>query len=584
VRYPYGVAELLVARADDDRPAYRQDDRTRTWRQVVAESARRHALLGELRRPGPFHVGIYLENVPEYLLWLGGTALAGATAVGINLSRSPAEIETDIRHTDCQLLVTDGAGRERLAALDLPVGPDRVLAVDDPGYAAALARHDGAPLPAELPDPSTLALLLFTSGSTGAPKAVRCTAGRLAATGAMGVERYGMTPDDIYYCAMPLFHGNALMYAWMPTVHVGASIALRRRFSASNFLPDVRRYGATIFNYVGKSLSYVLATPERPDDGDNPLVQGYGTEASWKDVQVFERRFGCTIKEGYGMSEGGGIGIRRTPDTPEGALGTPITGSIVVVDPVSGQECPPARFDPAGRLLNGHEAIGEIVNTAGLDRFEGYYANPDATAARARNGWFWSGDLGYRDEAGYFYFAGRGFDALRVDGENFSAAPVERILYRFPDVVGAAVYAVPDPDGSDAVMVALELREGARFDAAAFAGFLGDQPDLGPKWVPTFVRLVAALPVTGTNKVDKGPLRRAGVACDDPVWWRPSRKAFAYRPLTDADRTRYLEALEARGRASALTGDLDSSGSPAATPAEVSPARGGADRGHDRPS
>lgn len=547
------VAEMLAARADDDRPAYRRDDQAWTWREAIRDSAQRAALLRELRRPGPFHVGIYLENVPEYLLWLGATALAGATTVGINLSRSPAEIESDIRHTDCQLLVTDRAGRDRLAALDLGMRPDRALAVDDPAYTELLARHAGAGLPAELPDPSTLALLLFTSGSTGAPKAVRCTSGRLATVGAMGVARYGMTPDDTYYCAMPLFHGNALMYAWMPVVQVGASIALRPRFSASGFLPDVRRYGATIFNYVGKSLSYVLNTPEQPDDADNPLVQGYGTEASWKDVATFERRFGCTLKEGYGMSEGGGVAIRRTPDTPDGALGEALSDTIMVVDPVSLQECPPARFDSGGALANGDEAIGEIVNTAGLERFEGYYANPEATAERTRNGWFWTGDLGYRDEAGWFYFAGRGRDKLRVDGENFSAAPVERILYRAGDVVGAAVYAVPDPDGSDAVMAALELRPGARFDADAFAAFLADQPDLGPKWVPTFVRVVEALPVTGTNKVDKGPLRRAGVAGDGPVWWRPDRRVIAYHPLTAADRARYLQTLEARGRASALT-------------------------------
>jgi fatty-acyl-CoA synthase len=549
VKYPHGVAELIVARAEDDNVAYRQDEASWTWREAVAEAARRAELLAELRRPGPFHVGVYLENVPEYLFWLKGAALAGAATVGVNLSRSPAEIESDVRHTDCQLIVTDRAGRDRLAELDLDVGPERVQAIDDPAYAEALDRHRDAPLPADLPDPATLALLLFTSGSTGAPKAVRCTAGRLAATGAMAVERYGMTAEDVYYCAMPLFHGNALMYAWMPSVQKGATVALRRRFSASGFLPDVRRYGATIFNYVGKSLSYVLATPEGPDDADNPLVQGYGTEASWRDAQEFERRFGCVLKEGYGMSEGGGVSIRRTPEAPEASLGVAIADTIRVMDPDTFEECPPARFDAEGRLANGDEAIGEIVNTAGLDRFEGYYDNPSATAQRSRNGWFWTGDLGYRDEAGYFYFAGRGWDTLRVDGENFSAIPVERILYRLDDVVGAAVYAVPDPDGSDAVMVALELRGAAAFDAEAFASFLRDQRDLGPKWVPQFVRIVPAMPTTGTNKVDKGPLRRQGVDCEDPVWWRPDRRTIAYRPLSAADRSSYLAALAERGRA-----------------------------------
>src|SRR5690606_4881868 len=247
-------------------------------------------------------------------------------------------------------------------------------------------------------------------------------------------------------------------------------------------------------------LSYVLATPEKPDDADNPLKQGFGTEASWRDVEEFERRFGCVLKEGYGMSEGGGVRIHRTPDSPEASLGKPIVDTITVMNPDTLRECPPARFDEAGRLLDGDEAIGEIVNTAGLDQFEGYYDNPEATAERSRNGWFWTGDLGYRDADGFFYFAGRGHDALRVDGENFSAIPVERILYRWAPVVAAAVYAVPDPDGSDAVMVALELHNGASLTPDEFGEFLSGQSDLGTKWVPRFVRLIKGMPVTGTNK------------------------------------------------------------------------------------
>ncbi len=118
---------------------------------------------------------------------------------------------------------------------------------------------------------------------------------------------------------------------------------------------------------------------------------------------------------------------------------------VAIVDAASGPECPPAQIDGNGRLLNASEAIGEIVSKNGVGRFEGYYANSEADAERTRGGWFWSGDLGYRDEAGFFYFAGRPSDWLRVDGENFAAAPVERILARFPGVVTAAVYPVPDP-------------------------------------------------------------------------------------------------------------------------------------------
>ena len=111
-------------------------------------------------------------------------------------------------------------------------------------------------------------------------------------------------------------------------------------------------------------------------------------------------------------------------------------------------------------MLNAEAAIGEIVNPDGGGGFEGYYNNPEADAERVRDGVYWTGDLGYRDESGFFYFAGRSGDWLRVDGENFAATPVELVLARHPDVVLAAVYAVPSVEVGDEVMVALHLRPG----------------------------------------------------------------------------------------------------------------------------
>ncbi|HTT86307.1 MAG TPA: hypothetical protein VMF60_02970, partial [Acidimicrobiales bacterium] len=148
-------------------------------------------------------------------------------------------------------------------------------------------------------------------------------------------------------------------------------------------------------------------------------------------------------------------------------------------------------------------------------------ANAEADAERTRNGWFWSGDLGYRDAEGFFYFAGRTSDWLRVDGENFAAGPVERILARFPGVVTAVVYPVPDPRTGDQAMAVLELSDPGAFDPAAFARFLEEQPDLGTKWAPRFVRVTGAVPLTASGKVDKRPLRRALWNTADPVWWRP---------------------------------------------------------------
>ena len=225
-----------------------------------------------------------------------------------------------------------------------------------------------------------------------------------------------------------------------------------------------------------------------------------------------------------------GAGSTITGNVPPGALGIPQNDATVVLDPVTGEECQRARFDERGRLLN-PDAIGEIVNKAGAAGFEGYYNNPDAEAERIRYGWYWTGDLGYRDENGFFYFAGRSSDWLRVDSENFAAAPVERILFRHPDVVMAAVYAVPDVHGGDQVMAALELRERARFDPYAFAEFLASQPDLGTKWAPRFVRITREMPLTGTNKVLKGPLQHDGWDTTDDVWWRRGRE-LEYTLLT----------------------------------------------------
>jgi len=527
---PGTVAGLLGARADDDGAGLLAGDARWTWREVVAESERRAHRLAAARGPGPFHVGLLLGNTPEYLFTLFGAALAGATVVGVNDTRRGEELARDVRHTDCQALLTDGAHADLVAGLDLGGAP--VVRVDD---AAWPGDEVGSLTP---PDPGDLFVLIFTSGSTGAPKAVRMTHAR-AGRAARAATWFG--PDDVLYCPMPLFHGNALNAIVLPALATGAAIALRERFSASQLMPDVRRYGATFFSTVGRALAYVLATPASADDRDHAVKYALAPESSPADMRAFRRRFGIPCVSGYGSSENV-IVMVPAPGLPKDALGVPQEGlDAAVVDPDTGIECPRARFDDGGRLLNAADAIGEIVGRNVLDRFEGYYANPEADAARSRNGWYWSGDLGYRDDAGVFYFAGRAGEWLRVDAENFATAPVERIIGRFPGVNGVAVYPVPDErTADDQVMAALELVPGTGFDPDAFTEFLGAQPDLGTKWAPRYVR-VTTLPVGATGKVDKRPLRRARWYTDDPVFWRPDR-GRRYRPFSATD----LAELEAR--------------------------------------
>ena len=540
------IAELFAARATDPNPGIRTDDAVWTWAEVVAESAARAALFEALGVRGR-HVGVLLENVPEYVFLLGAAALSGTVIVGINPTRRGDELAGDVRHTDCALVLTDTAQRPLLDGLDLGAATQ---VVDAPDWTEQVAARAGAPLPERLPGPDALSLLIFTSGSTGAPKAVQMSQGRAARTGSNGAV--GFTPADVLYCAMPLFHGNALLANLFPALASGASVVLKRRFSASTFLPDVRRHGCTYFNYVGRVLAYILAQPETPQDADNELRFCLGSEASPRDRTEFRRRFGCYVVEGYSSSEGGVV-IQPFSGMPRGALGRPAEGvDVVILDPATGLECPRARFGDEGRLLNAAEAIGEIVGRDGLASFEGYYANPQADAERGRLGWYWTGDLGYRDDEGTFWFAGRTADWLRVDGENFAAGPVEGILGRFPGVASVVVYAVPDPLSGDQVMAVLELDADVTFDPEALASFLADQTDLGTKWAPRFVRVVTAIPLTATGKVDRQPLRAERWDTTDPIWWRPNGTG-PYRRLTDADVDHLRHAFADAGREGMLT-------------------------------
>ena len=549
---PRTVRDLLRDRAHDDATALLFEDERWSWREHVQASLDRAALLLALHRElapaAPFHLGVLLDNVPEYSFLLGAAAFAGAAVVGINPTRRGAELERDIRHTDCGVIVTEERYLPLLEGLDTGVPSERVFVIDTPAWRAAVGKHAGAVDPGVALDPLAPYLLIFTSGTTGQPKAALCSQQRLAFIGWNICTNRGVAPGAVCYQAMPLFHSNQLMAGWVPALYCGATLAMRRKFSASGFLPDVRKYGVTFFNYVGKPLTYVLATPEQPDDASNTLKLAFGNEAAEHDLERFARRFGCKVADAYGSTEGS-VSIQRVPDQPAGALGMGQPGTVIL-DPETGTEKPPARFDAHGKLVNADECIGEIANVQSAASFEGYYKNPEADSARVRAGVYWTGDLGYRDNEGFLYFAGRDFDWLRVDGENFAAAPIERILVRHAPVELAAVYAVPDAEVGDQCMAALTLRPGASFDAVAFAAFLAAQRDLGTKHAPRYVRIAKELPGTQTHKILKRVLRRERWECADPVWLREADAR--YRRIAADDVAALRARFRARGREAVL--------------------------------
>lgn len=555
-------ADHVRARATDDSIALRFEDRTLTYREWCAEVAVRAAWWKSLidGRPDgtPPHIGVLLDNTPEFTMWLGAAAVTGAAVVGINPTRRGDELARDITYTECQVVITEPSQVDLLEGLDLGSAAAHVLVADSEDQREALRPFRGASLPtaADCPvSPTDNFLLVFTSGTSGAPKAVITTHRRLMFVTQSMIGITKLCADDTTYISMPLFHSNALFTAWAPSVATGAAVALRRKFSASEFLSDVRKFGATYFNYVGKPLTYILATPELPDDADNPLQRGFGNEGSEVDIARFAARFGCTLTDGYGQTETG-ASIVRVPNMPVGSLGVAAQDSIRVLNSETGVECVRARFDDRGRLLNAEEATGEIVNSGG-GTFEGYWNNDEANRERLRDGAYWTGDLAYRDEAGFFYFAGRTSDWLRVDGENFAAAPIERIVMRHPSVLLAAVYGVPDAEVGDRAMVAIQLVPGATFDIDEFAAFLGEQSDLGPKWVPSYVEVVDELPLTQTNKVVKRDLvKRRWHSVESStsarLWHRPG-KSVEFVPFTTDEAHRLRQRFEANGRGSILS-------------------------------
>ncbi len=453
---------------------------------------------------------------------MAAAGLGGYVLCGINTTRRGDGLVADVRRAECQLLVTDAEHLPLLDGLDL--SEVRVLDTSSEEWAALLAGAGELTPHREVEAMDTL-MMIFTSGTSGEPKAVQVAHLMVLFSGLNLVERFTMTPDDVCYLSMPLFHSNAVVAGWAVAIGSGAAM-VPAKFSARRFLSDVRRYGATYMNYVGKPLAYVLATPERPDDADNTLRVAFGNEASDRDIDEFARRFGCRVTDGFGSTELAVI-ITREDGTPRGSIGKGFDG-VAIYSSETVTECAVAVFDETGALANADEAVGELVNTQGAGYFQGYYNDQAANDERMRHGMYWSGDLAYRDADGWIYLAGRTADWMRVDGENLAAGPIERILMRLDVASRVAVYAVPDAHVGDQVMAAIVLRDETTLTPESFESFLAEQPDLSPKAWPRYVRIAADLPSTATNKVLKRELALEGPTPGDGVLWTREARGTAY--------------------------------------------------------
>jgi fatty-acyl-CoA synthase len=515
------LQQLLRERADQDSIAIKCGDRTWTWREHLAEASAQAATLIASADPArPLHVGALMGNTPEMLTALAAAGLGGYVLCGINTTRRGEALARDIRRVDCQVLLTDPEHRHLLDDVELP--GVTVIDVTSDEWAASVASAP-ALVPHREVSPDDYFMMIFTSGTSGDPKAVLVPNMIVLFAGNTLAQNHGIDETDVCYLSMPLFHSNAVVAGWGLAICSGAAM-VPATFSASRFLSDIRGYGATYMNYVGKPLAYILATPEGPDDHDNPLRVAFGNEGTERDIAEFARRFACEVTDGFGSTEQAVI-ITRSEGCPPGSIGKGFPG-VAIYDPETVQPCEVARFDETGALINADAATGEIVNTSGSGLFRGYYNDQGSTDERLRHGMYWSGDLAYQDADGWIYLAGRTADWMRVDGENLTAAPIERILLRLNMISRVAVYPVPDEYVGDQVMAAIVLRDEAELSPAEFAQFLAAQRDMSPKAWPRYVWIADDLPSTATNKILKRELVSRGTDPEGRALWKRDGTEF----------------------------------------------------------
>ena len=460
-------------------------------RDAVAVAARRaHALQAAGVRRGD-RVAVMCGNRVELVELLLGCGWLGAVLVPIHTASMRPQIDYVLTDCGARLLAIEQRFAERLGAV-----PDTVWTVpggwpvpDDSIAAAAI--EPGDPL-----------AILYTSGTTGAPKGVVCPHAQLHWWGVHTASVLGLTMDDVLCTTLPLFHVNALNTVVQAAV-VGCRVEIAERFSASAFWHDLRARDATVTYLLGAMVPMLLAQPAGPHEREHHVRIGLGPGVPAAAATAFRERSGVLLLEGYGSTETNFV-IATAPDSPRsGVMGWLRAGFDARVVDEHDVELPAAE-------------AGELVLRADepLAFASGYFGKPDQTAEAWRKGWFHTGDRVVRDADGAFRFVDRIKDAIRRRGENISSWEVEQALMSHPAVAAVAVVPVRSELAEDEVLAAVVLRDGAAVAPAELARHCAS---LLPKFaLPRYIDFVAELPRTENGKVQKYRLRERGVT---PSCW-----------------------------------------------------------------
>lgn len=478
---------VTSAREHGDRVALCLDDTEIDYRTFLS---RAQAVAGILRDAGVApgdRVGLVSSNVPAFPIAFYGALIAGAGVVPMNPLLTTREVDYYLRDSDASVVIAydavAGAARDAAAPLGVTLveigelGPsDEQIAGITPVTQPAIRADDD------------LALILYTSGTTGRPKGARLTHANMRTNAATTVETLlKASPDDVIMGCLPLFHVFGLTCGLNAAVGAGASLVLLPRFDPAKAMDLIATRKVTIFEGVPTMYNGLLSVDDAHDTSSLRTCISGGAALPVEVLHAFERRFGCQVLEGYGLSETSPVASFNHPDTGRkpGSIGVPVRGMEIRIVDESGTELPPGE-------------VGEIA-IRGQGVMAGYHGLPEATAEAIPDGWFRSGDLARRDEDGFIYIVDRKKQLIIRGGYNVYPREVEEVLYRHPAVTEAAVIGIKDERLGEEVGAAIAPRPGVEVDVAEIKEFCRSQ--LAAYKYPRHIWLVDELPKGPTGKI-----------------------------------------------------------------------------------
>ncbi|MBW2539879.1 MAG: AMP-binding protein, partial [Deltaproteobacteria bacterium] len=453
-----------------------------------------------IKRADTFNVGVIMNNYPEFLYAQAGCALTNSTLVAVNTLRVADGLAHDVNYTDLGLLFTDEDIVDNVKdTLELftNLSRDYIFVRGREGESDVIQTIEDfmvhcPPVEDFVPqrlDDTKVGMIIFTSGTTGAPKGIEITWKKLMAVGFTSINFLKYDSMDIGYICMPLGHSNSMYLNYMPALIAGASIGLRSRFSSSKFVSDIYTCNATIWNCVGKPVTYILSTAGDADYCDSPLRITVSTGTIADEQEKFIKIFGLDMFiEAYGQTETGAITVKTSDSARESTGKRNPARPFLILDENYGEAGfrKALEINQVGEIAIDNEALGDSA-------FRGYYRNEAATRSKLyklNDGriYYLTGDLGKVDEQENLYFMGRTGDWYRKKGENRAESAAEEYLIKFGGIITITAFGIPDSQSQEDYLIAtLEVNDPKIFDIQGFIEY-ANTGDKGV--VPDFVRVV----------------------------------------------------------------------------------------------